>query len=277
MDKRIKLIVADVDGTLIEGGVITSYPAELKELIKKARYDGTCFSMASGRDYEFMENLRRHLTDSESLFDMEAVLYEDICLAFRDGKRHVLGGLNQDTLEFIEKIEIQNPSYFGGLVPLPGNKFTIRTSRVTEEFARGEKMEGKIRDKLEERYKLICSLFEDLKQNPSYSSLIENLAIRISKDGIDFVDKDAHKGVAFEKYLNILKERGIELNQILTIGDALNDEEILRTTLSSGGFVGYVGVEKDLELRLKQIKSGALIVPEIKGPLGTLEVIKYLS
>ena len=169
----IKIICADVDGTLIEGGDITNYPKELKSAIMKARRNGVLFSMASGRDYNFMKHLWNDLTGSAQLRSGEAILYEDACI-FYNGENHVLGGLNSETIGLVKKIETDNIWAFEGLVELPGNKFTIRSSRVTQEFANGKKTEGDILEKLRDRYLKIKEVIDSLKDFHLKLSKIES-------------------------------------------------------------------------------------------------------
>ena len=98
----------------------------------------------------------------------------------------------------------------------------------------------------------------------------------MSADGIDFVDANAHKSVSFRKYLELLKSSGIYIGQVAVIGDAENDEEVIKLILESGGIAGFVGIDNKLEERLIQVSNGNLIIPSQKGPLGTAEVINQI-
>lgn len=191
---KTKMICTDIDGTLIDNGISAGYFPELKKGIISARRKGIIFSMASGRDYEFMGEFWNRLTDSLKMREEEALLYEDACLFLGDGRRYVLGGLDEPTLKLIKEIELQYPLAFDGLIGLP-NQFTIKTSRVTKEFAMGQKTQGIVREKLEKRYAEINALFEGLKKSPNYTSLLWNLSIRMSADAIDFIDKRTNKGL----------------------------------------------------------------------------------
>ncbi len=224
--------------------------------------------MASGRDYGFIETLWEKITkDPITMKQNEAIIYEDVCIQTRDEK-YILGGLNSEALRLIKQIESQNPDLFAGLTELPDSNFTIRTSRVTKEFAQGK---GTNKAVLDKRYPTVKAHFYGIRgQYPS----LANLDVRKSADAIDFIERNSHKGTAFNKYLELIAKNGIKGENVLVVGDAPNDEEMMKRVLYEGGTAGYVGYDKDLESRLIKVKSGRLIIPSQKGPVGTAQIIR---
>jgi len=259
MNKDFRVIIADADGTLISRGDIDNCPDRLKQAIRDVREKGYLFSMASGRDLSFMRRLRESIIE-EKPKEGEAILYEDVCLEI-GREKYVLGGLNPEVLERIKQFYADNGKFFEGLVPLPNNNFTIRYSWVTEEFARGEGTNKRV---LDARYDFIKRLIEER---------FEGVEVTKSADGIDVVRKGANKLIALERYLEILRNFGVNPEQILVIGDAKNDEGMLERIMDSGGFGALVGEDKELERRLRRF-GNKLHIPENKGPLGTAEVIE---
>ncbi|MDP3640690.1 MAG: HAD hydrolase family protein, partial [Nanoarchaeota archaeon] len=59
----IKIIMADIDGTLItKGDLVNGFPARLSEIIIAARKRGVGFSLASGRDQYAEQELWTRIT-----------------------------------------------------------------------------------------------------------------------------------------------------------------------------------------------------------------------
>ncbi|MBI2043930.1 HAD hydrolase family protein [Candidatus Pacearchaeota archaeon] len=275
-----KVVVGDIDGTFIEKGDRDSSPQELKEGIREMRKRGNLLSLASGRDYVDQHGIWRRLTGEEKLLPMEAILYEDACIKLGDGRTYTFGGLNKQQLELVAQIEHDRPELFAGLVPLPGSNFTVRTARVTREFADGIGTNVAV---LVDRHTKIVAYVDELRADQRYSALLSNIHVGKSADGIDFLDKGAHKGVAFGKYIEVLNEIGITGDKIIVLGDAANDEGMLKKVLEAGGIAGYVGMvgqtdsnKGDLERTLREFAQnapGRLIIPKVRGPIGAAYII----
>lgn len=260
----IKAILADIDGTLITNGNLSSIPEELTAEIQAFRsQEGGLFSLVSGRDKPFQEKLRIQIFGVKKPLANEALIYEDTCLVLGSGEDRCLGGLFPETLAEIDQLKNDHPEAFKGMVPLPNTEFTVRRGYVTKEFARGEKTNSAV---LQKAYDQAKRLAKEISSS-----------VRISKstDGLDFTDQNTHKGVPFKEYLSILENRaGIFPESVLVIGDAGNDLEILNMVQERGGIAAFVGTDENLVARLAQ--KGVYISQE-KGPEGTLEVIRKYS
>jgi HAD superfamily hydrolase (TIGR01484 family) len=257
----IKLILADIDGVLIENGMVNSFLKELKDKINELREKGILFSFVSGRDYKFIDKLREKVIEKQ-IKKNESILYEDVGLKLFSGEEHVLGGVEKRILEKLNSFHKEYQKIFTGLVPLPNNNFQLRYSWVTEEFAQGKDTNLKI---LEEKYPKIKNLLK---------SKFPNIEIKKSADAIDVVGKGCDKIISVKKYLEILEDKGISQKDVLIIGDSESDKKMLEYILENGGKAGFVGDNKNLEDNLKN--KGAYISKQ-KGMKGTLEILKNFS
>lgn len=290
---NLKVIVADIDGTLItKGDLVHGFPARLPEIVREARRREIGFSLASGRDQYAQQELWNRITeDGAGLKPYEAICYEDSQLLMGDGRHYSAGGLSPKTLALIEQIEREHPEAFDGVVPLPGNRFTVRTARVTKEFAAGK---GTNPDVLNRAYLAIKELMERLKKASFYGTgsfygpEISTLHIGHSADAVDFLDRNSSKAKPFAYYVSILEESySIRPEEVLVLGDATNDQSMMTYALEVGGMVGYVGKPEQMaiggERRLEEVlqlfakvNEGKLIIPSVRGPEGTVEVLERL-
>ncbi len=256
-----KVILADIDGTLITSGNLSSLPEELKDQIQKLRKKGVLFSLISGRDKVYQGLVRDRIFEGEESMGLEARIYEDACIILGNGEEYTLGGLSKEDLSKIHRAYREYPEVFRGMVPLPGNQFTIRMSYVTEEFARGQRTNERT---LQEAYEKAIGLAKEL---------IPTAEVRKSGDGLDFVSPQVNKKLPFTKYLAILEDIGkISPQEVLAIGDAANDLGFLETARERDGKAAFVGEDESLIKRLDRL---GIFIPKQKGPLGTLEAIRH--
>jgi len=262
----LKVLVADIDGTLLPVNKIDSTPRELRAEISNFRGRNGLFSYASGRPLNYQQELQRIISSGKPPRDLEGFIYEDGCLRLGTGADYRFGGLSEEDLSIIDALYKKNPNgVFDGMVPLPKAKFTIRRAYVTREFGVDEQPTNE--PVLQKAYVGAVRL-KDTGEIP------ESVRISKSHDGLDFTDPSAHKGAPFGKYLEILAASGISPTQVLVIGDAGNDEELIATILSEGGVAAFVGPNQELVQKFG--KMGAYI-PTRKGPLGTLESIRNFT
>lgn len=259
---NIKVIIADVDGTLITRGKFESVPAELSRKIRDVRSNGVLFSFASGRDRISQGRLRDQIFQGNSK-DYEGILYEDAGLILGSGENYVSEGLRNEDLLRIDDYFRSSPHSFGNLVYLPGNQFTLRRAFVTKPFAEGHETD---QEALEEGYQLIKS---------NMKAFLPNAKVVKSADGVDILSQGACKSLPLSRYLNILSQRvQIVPEDVLVLGDAANDIGMLELILEKGGKAGFVGEDSVLISKMQEIGT---YIPIVKGPLGTLETIKHYS
>jgi hydroxymethylpyrimidine pyrophosphatase-like HAD family hydrolase len=261
-----KILVADIDGTLISKGSVYTLSMELIERVRAGREEGKLFTPASGRDKVFQNDLRRRIIGQGMPIKFgEAILYEDVGLEFQGSDVHskIYGGIPSDRLGLIRNLYDQHPELFKGLVPLPNNHFTVRHSWVTEEFSRNEPTNA---DVLNKRQGPIKSLIE------SMFPYVDGVEVVRSADAIDVVAKGANKIIAFGAYTTALRAMKISPKGILCIGDAQNDEYMLMNAVEAGGRAAFVGPSEEIRARLNGIDR--IYLSEKHGPEGTLEVLR---
>ncbi len=258
----IRAVVADIDGTLITRGDPNSCPDELVEVVHRFRGRGGRFSLITGRDLDFSKLLRRRMRVMPYLKG-EVSIFEDVGIELSDGTLYDMGGMIPEEIEEVKVLEEEHPEIFRGLEPLIGSNFTIRTTWVTEEFNRGEETN---KQTLARAYPQIQALVGER---------FPNVHIGRSADAIDVVAKGADKKVALEEYLGILKrEYGVEPSQVLGIGDARNDEGLLKYLVEVGGHAAFVGAGGELRERLGE---AGVNLSHRPGPEGTAEILRRIA
>ena len=257
---KIEAALFDADGTLITGGNFNSVSLELKSAISNLRSNGILFNLASGRALFEQEELYKILTNNAKPKHCEAILYEGAAVKlFSSDKKHILGGLTQEQITEVKKYLQQN-NLIKELVPQANNElYETCTSYLTPGF-----ITNGVTDKtlLEERFKVIKTAIE---------TAFPFSQVTMSADAVDIIAKGVTKDKPTMKYSQLT---GIPLNQIAVFGDSGNDMPMLELVGKAGGLVVYVG---DNQEQIEVVKSYSRnFIPTIKGPMGTVEGIKYV-
>lgn len=257
--KPIVAIVADIDGTLIEGGNITSADAALQKVVKKVR-ERILFSLGSGRTFREQEVFHQLLIGSDSYIPGEAVLYEGSCLRFLGGSEvYRLGGLTREQITEVELFSTER-QLFSNLVPRAGNH-TYETSRgyITPTFI----SEGRTdRELLERTYRIVKPILE---------SRFPFLYVSASADGLDLTAKGVTKANPLRKYAELT---GISLDEIAIFGDSGNDMPMLELVGEKGGLPVYVGKNSEQEALVRSYPR--YFIPEQRGVKGSIEALQKL-
>src|SRR3989344_2105299 len=101
---KIQAILADIDGTLTEGGNIKTVDPSLRQAIKEVRDAEVLFSLASARPWFEQVQFHRLLISPDMFERDEGILYEASCvrlLGTTQGYR--LGGLTKEQISEVEK------------------------------------------------------------------------------------------------------------------------------------------------------------------------------
>ena len=101
---KIHAILADIDGTLTEGGNIKTADPALKKAIKDVRDSDILFSLASARPW-FEQEAFHHLLISPDFYKPgEGISYEASCVRLL-GKTecYQLGGLSKEQIKEVEQ------------------------------------------------------------------------------------------------------------------------------------------------------------------------------
>ncbi|MEK6900490.1 MAG: HAD-IIB family hydrolase [Nanoarchaeota archaeon] len=256
----INSILADIDGTLIEGGDLSKVNPALKQAIKEVRAAGVLFSLASARPWFEQEPFHASLLSPDSYKVGEGISYEASCvrlLGSADSYR--LGGLSSEQIKEVERF-IAEQGLFTGMVHQANNeRYETTTGYVTPTF----RSEGKTDIELLERtYALVKPLLE---------GRFPFLEAVMSADAVDINAKGVTKAKPAQKYAELA---GISLADIAAIGDSGNDMPMLDLIGKAGGLAVYVGKKAEQEAIVR--KYAHHFIPERKNVLGTVEALQYI-
>jgi len=258
--KQIKSILADADGTLIEGGKFHNFPLELKGAIADVRSSGVLFNLASGRPFFEQEILYDLLIGNETKNPQEGILYEGSSLKMFDRDEHfVLGGLTRKQIQEIESFAEEN-NLFIGLVPQANNSdYQTTTGYLTPTFISKGRTDSAL---LQSRFPATKDAIE---RQFSYAE------VSMSADAIDVFARGVTKAKPTAKYSEVT---GIHLDQIAVFGDSGNDMPMFEVVGKEGGLTVYVGTNPGQEEIIRSYKHH--FIPEQRGPLGAVKGIEYI-
>ena len=204
----IKLVVTDVDGTLVEDGSPNIDP-ELFETILKLREKGIQFAVASGRPWASVERTFDPVKKKVYVYPIDRQIMKRLILAVRQipGLSMVYAAADGDYTES------KNEALCNWLVE--SYKFNLRRVDDLLEVA-------------EDCTKL--SIYKDSGVEAAARSLVEEFKdiLQISCAGdmwLDCMAKDVNKGHAVKVIQDSL---GIKPEETMAFGDQLNDVEMLK-------------------------------------------------
>ncbi len=257
---NVKVILADIDGTLIEGGNLSNVDPSLKQAIKEVRKAGVLFSLASARPWFEQEPFHASLLSPDSFKVGEGISYEASCvrlLGSADSYR--LGGLTREQIEEVE-LFIAERGLFTEMVHQANNeRYETTTGYVTPTF----RSEGKTDVKLLE---MVYA-----KAKPILESKFPFSEAVMSADAVDINAKGVTKAKPAQKYAELA---GISLANIAAIGDSGNDMPMLDLIGKAGGLAVYVGKKAEQETMVRQYAHH--FIPQQKNVLGTVEALEYI-
>ncbi len=256
----IKAILADIDGTLIEGGNLQTVHPVLKEVVWKVRNTGILFSLASGRPFFEQEAFHRLLIEPDTYRPGEGIIYEGSCVRLLGyDEVYQLGGLTREQLREINQFA-EEQGLFTEMVPQQhDDRYETATGRVTPTFI----SEGRTDSELLER--------TFLKVKPVFEERFPFVEVLMSADAIDIYAKGMTKAPPTRKYAEI---SGIPLKHIAAIGDSGNDMPMLDVVGQAGGLAIYVGRRPEQEEIVRQYANH--FIPQQRGVFGTVEALEYI-
>ena len=257
--KPIVAIVADIDGTLIEGGNIASADKNLKKAVKRVR-EKILLSLGSGRTFLEQEAFHNLLIAPDHYTPGEAILYEGSCLRFLGGTTvYRLGGLTREQINEVELFAAEQ-KLFSGLVHRAGNEtYETGSGYVTPTFIHEGRTDGEL---LEGTYKKVRPILED--QFPF-------LSLSISADGLDLTAKGVTKANPLRRYAELT---GISLDEIAVFGDSGNDMPMLELVGKAGGLAVYVGTNPEQETLVRSYPR--YLIPEQRGVNGSIKTLQSI-
>jgi len=257
---KIKAILADIDGTLIEGGNIKRADLALKKATREVRDAGVLFSLASARIYLEQEAFHQLLISPDHYKAGEGISYEASSVRLLGSEQsYRLGGLSAEQIleieEFVTKMQL-----FTGMVHQANNHlFETTTGYVTPTFLSEGKTDSEL---LERTYQRVKPILEE--RFPFVETV---MAI----DAIDINAKGVTKALPAQKYAELT---GIPLENIAAIGDSGNDLPMLDLIGRAGGLAMYVGKRAEQEAIVRQYAHH--FIPNQKGVKGTIEGLQYI-
>jgi len=257
---KIKAILADIDGTLTDGGNIKMVNPALKKAIKGVRDVGVLFSLASARPWFEQEAFHQLLISPEWYKQGEGILYEASCVRLLGStESYRLGGLTKEQIEAVEKFAAERQLFTEMVHQANNDRYETTTGYVTPTFI----SEGRTNSELLERtYQRVKPILE--AQFPFLEAVM-------SADAIDINAKGVTKAKPTRKYAEIT---GIPLENMAAIGDSGNDMPMLDLVGKTGGLAVYVGKKPEQEAAVR--KYDRHFIPKQKGVMGTVEAFRYI-
>ncbi|MDP3734297.1 MAG: HAD family hydrolase [Nanoarchaeota archaeon] len=257
---KIQVILADIDGTLTEGGNLTTVNSSLKKSITEVRDSGILFSLASARPWFEQREFHQLLISPYSFKNGEGILYEASCVRLLGSeKSYCLGGLSAEQIREIEQFVVQQKLFTDMVHQANNDRYETTTGYVTLTFISEGKTDVKL---LEQTYQRVKPILEE--QFPFLEAVM-------SADAIDVNAKGVTKAKPAQKYSQII---GVPLENIAAIGDSGNDIPMLDLIGKAGGLAIYVGKKTEQEVIVKQYSQH--FIPTQKGVMGTVEGLQYI-
>ena len=227
----IKLIVCDVDGTLLpHGEKRISY--DIEKLVIEAQSKGISFAAASGRAYHELKRLFEGLKVWHIPSDGAAAIYNEETL-FKNNIPFFVADKLVKALTETEKIAAVATGKYMSYIIKGENIDSGFNHRITSVLNGHAVCAENISEVDEDILKL--SFYGEAKSvfgKKLLSGTADNLIKVIYKDNVwtDFVSAGAGKKAAVLKLMKLLK---LEPDEIAVIGDGDNDTDMMRTTKNS--------------------------------------------
>lgn len=237
---KIKWIVLDLDGTLLNSQ--KELPDKFWEMKEELEAAGIKFILASGRQHARMRSVMTPFSD-DFLY-----LSDNGTLVFENQERLLAKTIEKDLAQRIIGIIWHHFEDLDIVVNTTEKSFFHRdiTQDMLETFKEYYEKYDFVEDltTLKEVVKISIYDKNDVFENIEVLDQFQN-QVNITHSGptwVDIVPKDANKGLALEF---VAKKYGIEMEEIMVFGDAMNDYDMLK-------IAGYPVVMENADPRLKQ-------------------------
>ena len=257
---KIQAILADIDGTLTEGGNIKTVNPTLKKAIKDVRESGVLFSLASARPWFEQIEFHHLLISPDTYQHGEGISYEASCVRLL-GKTecYQLGGLSKEQIREVEQFAAEQQLFTEMIHQANNERYETTTGYETPTFL----SEGRTNEELLNR------TYQKVK--PILEERFSFLDIVMSADAIDINAKGVTKALPAKKYAELTR---IPLENIAAIGDSGNDMPMLELIGKAGGLAAYVGKKAEQEAVVRSYAHH--FIPEQKNVRGTVEALQYI-
>ena len=229
-ENMIKLVVSDIDGTLLPEGQ-TKLSPKIYQIIRELRQQNVHFTVASGRQLDSEKILFAPVADDISYIS------ENGAICMHEGRKYVISELDRDfAMRIIEEVEKR-----------PNCKLTISTPSTQYIKSGDNAFSEYIRKHLQYTITAIDS-FQDItepivkisfsdsvttQESHEHFQALFGKEIKVAYSGnlwIDFIPFDSNKGTAL-KFL--LEKMNLTPSEAVAFGDQQNDMEMLTLTKSS--------------------------------------------
>lgn len=220
----IKLVVSDVDGTLLRSGEC-ELPKETLEVIRALKEKGVLFAAASGRPYVDLKHLFAEVADDIAFIasDGAFISYKSQVIAkFPIEKETGFDLMREIYMETEAEVALYG-AYMSYIIPKKESFASYFRSTVRGHMQTVSCMRG-----VEEEYLKIGIYHEaDVEKHAgAIASYWNNRLHRVysSKNWLEYTAAGVHKGTGLDK---LLKTFDIAPEEVLAFGDNQNDAEML--------------------------------------------------
>ncbi len=224
----IRLVVSDIDGTLIQDSTPDLYP-EMVETIKKLKDKGILFCAASGRQYASIKNVFRDVSEDIAYIAENGahIRYKHENISVTPMRKEHIEGIMKMLRPYYGECEVYVSTPMGGLIESKNKDFI---DLITNGYHNSFRWVEDVLVEKEEIIKIAVYRKESVRHLgesifiPSWEKQVK--ACMAGDEWVDFMDLSVDKGNGLKllaKYLGIKKE------EIMAFGDNDNDIGMMLT------------------------------------------------
>ena len=232
MKKNIKLVSADIDGTLLAKGDLNNLRESTKKAILDLRANGVLFGLASGRPYEDVNDIYASW-GLEDQFDFlicwnGAELWDE-----KTKTKYEYNFLSKEDIKDI--VEYMEPSNSVVNMYQPGLFYSSKVTEKAVLSAFKTNRTFKLIEDIEDYYRVdnggIMFRSDDetvIEWEPKIAKFQKGrnfVGFKTQPNLLEFSHKDANKGYALREYCKLYN---IDLDDCYAFGDTTNDNEMLK-------------------------------------------------
>ena len=231
MKRDIKVVVADIDGTMIpnQPHTMTDYG---RQIMTELHNGGVLIGAASGRN---VSQIKAFEDEFKLPFQFDIIIGQNGVELYEleSDTNDIMGMLDKDTVKYIvttmlNKFPDLNPSCYNN-----GNRLVLRDQANYSQGNHNSNMPNEIARNVEQfwekdRPKVMFRVTEEvMAEIYPYAKEIENgkfYAMRTQQTMLEFMNVEATKGKCLEKYM---KKHNLDPKYVMAFGDMDNDDDML--------------------------------------------------
>jgi len=218
-----------------------------------AMSEGDTLGLVSGREASYGKAIHR-------LFDLNGpIIHENGCGVIPDFKKDEASAIVYGSLDESVRGTVKSLLKNEGVIMVRGAPMYVDAGKQ-HMISLATKDPSFTTKDLEEHYARILTLFAH----------IPGLEINHSSTAVDFTPAGIHKGFAIERFC---REQGIDMRNMVYIGDSTNDLPGMKAVLDNGGQVGVVSNSERIEQELRRYVN--VYYSSAKASSGTIECLDY--